>query len=85
MNKTEFEESSMIQDLSDGRRVEKTISSFNSFIPKYLNLHRITETSKVFEADEESRKYSSLKTYTDVVFISEEGEFFVCNKLYLIR
>ena len=85
MNTTELEESSMIQDLSDGRRVEKTISSFNSFTPKYLNLHRITETFKGSKSDEESRKYSSLKTYTDVVFISEEGELFVCNKLYLIR
>ena len=85
MNKTESGESSMIQDLSDSRRLEKPISSINSFIPKYLNLHQISETSNSSCSDRESRKYSASKSFRDVVLISEEGELFLCNKLYLIR
>ena len=85
MNKTESGESSMIQDLSDSRRLEKPISSINSFTPKYLNLHQISETSNSSCSDKDSSKYAASKSFRDVVLISEEGEIFLCNKLYLIR
>ena len=85
MNKTELGECSMIQDLSDSRRLEKTISSINSFTPKYLNLHQISEASESSCSENESRKCSVSKSFRDVALISEEGELFLCNKLYLIR
>ena len=85
MNKPESGECAMIQDLSDSRRLEKPISSINSFTPKYLSLHQITETSKSSCSENVSRKCSVSKSFRDVALISEEGEIFLCNKLYLIR
>ena len=85
MNKTEIGKFVVKGVLLENTRNEKTFSSSNSFTPKYLNLHCITEASKISGISAEPLNNSSFTTYKDVALISSEGEAFLCNKLFLIR
>ena len=80
MNKTELGELPIKEALLDNAKNEKQISSVNSFTPKYLSLHGITEASQRSEINPEPST-----TYRDVALVSAEGDAFLCNKLFLIR
>ena len=77
--------SAMKQDLIRHNRDEQSSPSISSFTPKYLSLHVNTNNAQSPGFDTESIENSPSKLYVDVALVSEEGEVFLCNKLFLIR
>ena len=85
MKKTEPRGSTMNNDLIRHNRDGQSSPSISSFTPKYLSLHVTTNNAQSPEFDKESKEHSPSKIYADVALVSEEGEVFLCNKLFLIR
>ena len=85
MKKTERRGFTMKQDLIRHNRDEQSSPSISSFTPKYLSLHVTTNDARNIGSDTESIEHLPSKLYVDVALVSEEGEVFLCNKLFLIR
>ena len=85
MKKTELRGSTMKPDLIRHSRDEQSSPSITSFTPKYLSLHVPTKNAQSPELGRESKEDSPSRLYVDIALVSEEGEVFLCNKLFLIR